>query len=64
MREMQVLCDLIIVMSLLKLAQVLETFEDEEHGALARVQVGQVMVQQVQPQVATEFIYEPGQPEE
>ena len=31
---------------------------------LARAQVGRVMVQQVQPQVATEFIYEPGDPEE
>ena len=45
--------------TLLTLVQVLETFEDEEHGALSRV-----MVQQVQPQVATEFIYEPGRPEE
>ena len=42
--------------TLLTLVQVLETFEDEEHGALARVMV--------QPQVATEFIYEPGRPEE
>ena len=40
----------------LSLVQVLETFEDEEHGAVARVEVGRVMVQ---PQVATEFIYEP-----
>ena len=45
--------------TLLSLVQVLETFEDEEHGAVARVEVGRVMVQQVQPQVATEFIYEP-----
>ena len=29
------------------LLQVLETFEDEEHGSLARVEVGQVTVQQV-----------------
>ena len=44
--------------TLLTLVQVLETFEDEEHGAPARV-----IVQQVQPKVATELIYEPGRPE-
>ena len=53
-----------MILTFLLLVQVLETFEDEEHGVLARAQVGRVMVQQVQPQVATEFVYEPGQTEE
>ena len=37
----------------------LQVFEDEEHGALARVEVGQVQIHHVAPQVATEFVYEP-----
>ena len=43
--------------------RITEVYEDEEFGQVARVEMGQVTVTEVTPQVATEFVYEPENPE-
>merc|ERR1719189_324420 len=42
--------------------KITEVYEDEEFGQVARVEMGQVTVTEVTPQVATEFVYEPENP--
>ena len=41
---------------------VTQVYEDEEFGDVARVEIGQLTVTTVTPQVASEFEYQPGKP--